>query len=103
MVLTPVSRTVGPYAAVQAAVREHYYEPRRSSRLLGQELLVPPVVTLVAYTMIESAEGWHLPGDHHNPVVQITEGTVVGLFLVVIVVGCWTWIRHVWRPFETTA
>jgi hypothetical protein len=96
---TPISRPLGPHAPIQAAVRQHYYEPRRSSRLLGQELLLfPPVAVIpIAYKAIETAEGWHLPGDHHDPVVFATEGAVVGLFLVVVAVGAWTWIRYVWR------
>jgi hypothetical protein len=97
--LTPVSRPVGPFAPIQASVREHYYEPRRSSRLLGQELLIPPVVVLplMAYRAIESADGWHVPGDHHDPVVLITEGAEIGLFLVVVIIGSWIWIKRVWR------
>lgn len=40
MAWNAVSRPLGPHAPIQAAVRAHYYEPRRSSRLLGQELLL---------------------------------------------------------------
>ena len=95
----PVSRPLGPYAPIQASAREHHHEPRRSSRLLGQELLlVPPVAVIpLAYKAIESADGWHPLGDHYDPVVYATEGAVVGLFLVVVAVGAWTWVRYIWR------
>jgi len=61
-----MSRIVGQNAAVQAAVRRHYYQQPRSSRIIAPP--IPPIieVTLVAYT-VETSHVWHLPGDHHDP------------------------------------
>ena len=83
----PVSRAVGPFAAVQAAVRERYYEPRRSSRLLGQELLLtPPVVVPLVLIWHEGGHLWHPLANHHDLVQLGTEGAVIVLVLWVLIV-----------------
>ena len=92
----PVSRPLGPFAPIQAAVRERYYQPRRSSRLLGQELLIPPVVVLplAAYAIQTQPAHWHVP-DRHDLVQLATDGSVILLLLVVVIVGFRTTISYV--------
>jgi hypothetical protein len=53
-------------------------------------------------SMVEGAEQfWHVRGDHHDPIVLVTDGVVVGLFLVVIIIGAGTAIvEFVRRPLS---
>ena len=89
----PVSRAVGQFAAVQAAAREHYYKPRRSSRPLGQELLLPPpLVVPLVLIWHEGEHHWHPVANHHDLVQLRTEGAVVVLVLWVLIVWAHTQI-----------
>jgi hypothetical protein len=97
-----MTRIVGNNAAIQAAIQQRQaYQPR--SQIIGPPafLLTPPVVVPVAY-MIEGEPGWHLPADHDDPIELLTEGAVVGLFLVVVFVGMWRavirLVQHPLRP-----
>jgi hypothetical protein len=69
-----MSRVVGQSAAIQAAIRQHYYEQPRSSRIIAPP--IAPVVIPVAFmSMVEGAEQfWHVRGDHHDPIVLVTDG-----------------------------
>jgi hypothetical protein len=93
-----VTQIVGQNVAIQAAIQHRYFQTMHAPKIIGPPL--PPVtVVLVAYT-VEGEPGWHLPGDHDDPVVLVTEGVVIGLFLVVVVVGFCAWVRYVRRPFS---
>jgi hypothetical protein len=87
----PVSRPLGPFAPIQAAVRERYYQPRRSSRLLGPPVVVLP---LAAYAIQTQPAHWHVP-DRHDLVQLATDGSVILLLLVVVIVGFRTTISYV--------
>ena len=73
-----VSRPLGPFAPIQAAEREHYYEPRRSSRLLGQELLLPTAPPVETGTFTRTVV-WSKNPDAWLVEVRDAEGGLVGV------------------------
>jgi hypothetical protein len=65
--------------------------------ILRAPVAAPPVVVPVAFALVKTVDGWHLPADHHDPVQIATEGAVVLLLLVVVIVGFSTMVRVVRR------
>lgn len=94
-----MTRVVGQNAAIQAAIRQHYFQPVPRSQIISPP--IPPFVVIPVALMVEGEPGWHLPGDHDDPVALATEGVVIGLFLVVVVIGFWTTIRYARRTLPT--
>jgi hypothetical protein len=88
---------------VQAAVRQRYFAQRPSSQIIAP--VIAPVVVIPVAIGIETVDAthtyWHVTGDHHDVVAQAVEGTAIGLFLVVVVIGASRWIvQFVRRPLS---
>lgn len=70
--------------------------PRTISYAESVAAVVPAFVYVqdqADWKFIEVEPGWHVSADHDDAVAVLMEGSVV-LFLVVVVVGAWTWMGY---------